>query len=236
MALNESGSLARQARIAGVCYLFVIAGGMFSAIVARDPHIIVGDAAATVSAIAANELLWRMGIAVHSLYLLPGTVFAVILYRVFKPVHATLALLALAFALIPVAVEALLLTSLYVPLAMVEEVGTLGALDEGQRQALGYLAVRLFLTGWGFGLLIFSGFCAIIGYLILRSRIIPRVIGILMIAAGASYFLGSLTAVLSPPLAETLMPWVLLPSFLGELSLALWLTVKGVKQTPPVNP
>lgn len=197
MVPDQSSSLVRQARIAGVCYLLVIAGGMFAALFARDPLIVSGDATATASAIAANESLWRWGIAVHSLYLLPGIAFAVILYRIFKPVHATLALLALVFAIVPVAVEALLLTSLYVPLAIIEEGTALSALNEGQRHALGYLAVRLFLTGWGFGLLIFSGFCAIIGFLILHSRLIPRAIGVLMIAAGASYLLGSLAGVLS---------------------------------------
>lgn len=35
--------------------------------------------------------------------------------------------------------------------------------------------------------------------------------------------------ILSPALSNSLFPWVLLPCFLGELSLALWLVVKGVK-------
>jgi hypothetical protein len=45
----------------------------------------------------------------------------VILYRVLKPINGTLTLLAFVVAICDIAMEALLLTSLYVPLAMIEE-------------------------------------------------------------------------------------------------------------------
>lgn len=223
---------ARLARIAGVCYLAVIAGGVFAALFVREPLFTAGDAAATASAIAAHETLWRWGIAVHLLYLLPGAAAAVILYRLFRPVGATLALLALVFALSDVAIEALLLATLTVPLAMIEEGGAFGALDEGQRHALGYLAVRFFFTGWSFALLLFSGFCASLGVLILRSRLLPRVIGALMLGAAAGYFLSTLIGLLAPEYSF-LTSWLMVACFVGELSLALWLAVKGVRATEP---
>jgi hypothetical protein len=138
---------ARLARIAGACYLAVIAGGVFAALFVREPLFTAGDAAATASAIAAQATVWRWGIAVHLLYLLPGATATVILYRLFKPVEATLALLALVYSISDVAIEALLLATLTVPLAMIDEGGALGALDEEQRSALGCLAVRFFFTG-----------------------------------------------------------------------------------------
>jgi hypothetical protein len=226
----------RQARVAGACYLLVIAGGVFAALFVREPLFVPGDAAATASGIAASEALWRWGIAVHALYLLAGAAFAVILYGLFRAVEATLARLALVLMMSDVAIEAVLLTSLYVPLVMMEEAFALGALDEGQRHALGYLAVRLFLTGWSFGLLLFAGFCVAIGLLILRSRLVPRVIGVLMVAAGASYVVSSLVGIVSPPLLQSLLPWIFVPPFVGELSLALWLTVKGVRTMAPAVP
>lgn len=229
-------SPAKQARIAGVCYFLVIAGGVFAALFVREQLFVPGDAAATAQAIAAGDSLWRWGIAVHALYLFPGAAFGVILYRLFKPVHSTLALLALVFGIGPVVIEAALLTTLYVPLTMTGEGVTLSALDVGQRQALGYLAVRLFLTGWNFSLLLFSGFCILIGLLILRSSLVPRIIGVLMITAGASYFVNSLTAIVAPSLNAALLPGILLPAFIGELSLALWLTIKGIKAADRTMP
>jgi Domain of unknown function (DUF4386) len=124
------------------------------------------------------------------------------------------------------------LLQLYVPLTMIEEGGALAALGEGQRQALSYLAIRLFPTGFGFALLFFAGFCVLVGVLIRRSQLIPRVIGAMMIVAGICYVVNTLALILSPALSDLIFPGILLPALLAELSLALWLVVRGVKPEP----
>jgi hypothetical protein len=219
---------ARQARIAGLCYFLVIAGGVFAALFVREPLFVSGDAAATARNIATHESLWRWGIAIHALYLFPGAAIGVILYRLFEPEDPTLAMLGLVFAVAPVTIEAILLTALHVPLLVGGKDVAFSAFDAEQRQTLAYLAVRLFFLGWGFSLLLFSGFCTLIGVLILRSSLVPRVIGALMIAAGVCYCVNSLTAILSPMVNSALLPWILLPPFTGEFSLASWLMIKGV--------
>jgi hypothetical protein len=219
----------RQARTAGLCYLMVIAGGLYAEVFVRGSLLVPGDAAATARAIAANETLWRSGVAVHLLYLVAAIVTNVLVCDLFKEVQPTLARLALVLSVAGVMVEAASLLHLYLPLAMIEESGALTALAEGQRQAWSYLAVDLFDTGFGFALVFFAGFCVLIGTLILRSRLIPRVIGALMILAGGCYVVNTLALILSPALSDRLVPGILLPIGLAELSLALWLTVKGVQ-------
>jgi len=220
--------LGKMARIAGALYWLVIAGGLFAGAV-QGFLTVPGDSAATAQAIAAQETLWRWGIGIHLVYLaFPAIIMDVLLYRIFKPVQPTLALLALASALTSGAVEAAALLQLYVPLAAGEAGAALVALGEGERQALAYLAIRLFETGSGFALLFFSGFCAAIGALILRSRLLPRALGVMMLLAGVCYFVSSLTTVVTPTLAGMLLPWILLPCFVGEASLATWLLAKGI--------
>ena len=225
MEQARPASLVRQARIAGLSYLIVIAGGLFAEVVVRASLVVPGDGAATARAIAASEALWRWGVAVHLLYLVPAIVTNVLICGLFKVVEPTLARLALVFSVAGVMVEAASLLHLYVPLAMVEERGALTALGEEQRQALSYLAIGLFDTGFGFALLFFAGFCV----LILRSGLIPRVIGALMVVAGSCYVVNTLALILSPALSDRLVPGILLPVGLAELSLALWLAVKGVR-------
>jgi hypothetical protein len=225
-----------EARIAGALYWMVIAGGLVAGGV-EGFLTVPGDPAATAQAIAAQEAVWRWGIGIHLLYLaFPAVIMDVLLYRIFKPVQPTLALLALASALTAGAVEGAALLQLYVPLAIGEAGASLDALDEGGRQALAYLAIGLYETGSGFALLFFSGFCAAIGTLILRSRLLPRFIGVMMLLAGICYLVNSLTTVVSPALAGVLLPWILLPCFFGEASLATWLLVKGIDmaETPRV--
>jgi hypothetical protein len=72
--------------------------------------------------------------------------------------------------------------------------------------------------------LVFFGFyCLLIGWLILRSSLLPHVLGVLMLIAG----LGWLTFV-SRPLAGALTPYHYIAGGIGEGLLTLWLLIRGV--------
>ena len=72
-------------------------------------------------------------------------------------------------------------------------------------------------------LLFFGLFCLLIGYLILRSSFLPRVLGVLMAVAGLSWL-----AFLLPAVPHYLSIIIEVFGFLAELSLCLWLLVMGV--------
>lgn len=59
-------------------------------------------------------------------------------------------------------------------------------------------------------------------------RLVPCIIGVMMTAVGGCYLVSSLALILSPALSN-LVPRILLSCLLGQLSLAFWLVVKGVK-------
>jgi Domain of unknown function (DUF4386) len=71
--------------------------------------------------------------------------------------------------------------------------------------------------------LFFGPFCLLIGYLILRSRFLPRVLGVLMAFAGLGWL-----AFLLPAVPHYLSFALEVLGFLAELSLCLWLLVMGV--------
>jgi hypothetical protein len=230
----QSGDTPRSARIAGGLYLLVIAGGLFAGII-QDSVSVNGDAAATARAIAARESLWRWGIGVHLIYLaVPATIVNVLLYRIFKPVAPTLALLALAFGIVSQAIEATAVLPLFVPI--IKPAAALAILGEANRQVLNYLALRLSELGFSVALFFFSGFCGAIGAAILRSRLVPTFIGMLMIVVGVCYFISTLSMVVAPTVAHLLSPWIIIPCFVGEACLATWLLVKGTRLTDPSPP
>ena len=72
-------------------------------------------------------------------------------------------------------------------------------------------------------LVFFGGYCLLVGYLILRSTFLPRILGVLMAFGG----LGWLTFI-SPAFANTLAPYNMAPGILGEGALTVWLLAVGV--------
>ena len=69
----------------------------------------------------------------------------------------------------------------------------------------------------------FGLYCVLIGPLILRSTFLPRILGVLMAVGGAGWL-----TFLSPSLGGYLFPYNVVPGVVGEVSLTLWLLVKGL--------
>jgi hypothetical protein len=77
----------------------------------------------------------------------------------------------------------------------------------------------------GINLLLFFGpYCLLIGYLILRSSFLPRVLGALMVLAGLGWL-----AFMLPGLPHFLSVAIEAVGIVAEASLMLWLVVMGVK-------
>jgi len=77
--------------------------------------------------------------------------------------------------------------------------------------------------GVNIGLGLHGFYWILIGYLILRSTFLPRILGALMAVAGLCWL-----TYLSPPLANYLSPYILASVLLVEGSAFLWLLVMGV--------
>jgi hypothetical protein len=71
-------------------------------------------------------------------------------------------------------------------------------------------------------LVFFAPFCLLIGYLIIRSTFLPRILGLLMVAAGVGWL------IFLTPLAHPLSTYLKVLGFVAEASLMLWLIVMGV--------
>jgi hypothetical protein len=113
------------------------------------------------------------------------------------------------------------------PLFLLGNADYLKAFEANQLSALTYVFIKAHDYGFGVGLIFFGFACLIYGYLLFRSGYFPRTLGVLLVLAGLSYLTNSFTLILAPTYAETIFP-VLLLALIGELSLCLWLIVKGV--------
>lgn len=114
------------------------------------------------------------------------------------------------------------------PLYLLSGAPYLSAFTLGQLQALALLSLKLHGQGYNVGLVFFGVECLLLGWLILRSTFLPRVLGLLMAIAGLCYLVNSFTAFLAPPIADMLFPYILIPGLPAELGLALWLLIVGL--------
>lgn len=215
------------ARMAGVLYLIIIAGGLFAEAFVRQQLIVPGDPGATARNILDQELLFRLGFAVHLFYVLCALPLALIFYRLFRPVNKDFAALALLFNLVAITVEGVNLVNQFAPLRLLGS-DNLGTFSLEQVNVLAYTYLRLFGSGFAISLVFFGVFCLLIGYLIFRSGFLPRFLGVLMAVAGLCYLTNSFSLFIAPGFASLLFPYILLPCLVAELALALWLVVMGV--------
>ncbi|MDO8365166.1 MAG: DUF4386 domain-containing protein [Saprospiraceae bacterium] len=89
---------------------------------------------------------------------------------------------------------------------------------------------RSFQSIWSFGLIIFGIHLLLIGVLMKLHKLIPKILWILTIIAGASYVLVHTLKTIAPSLramSEQLNIILALPMALGEIGLAIWLIIKG---------
>ncbi len=215
------------ARILGTLYLIIIIVGALGQIFIRGALITPGDAVSTAKNIMAAESLWRIGIAGDIIMHVFDIPIMLILYILLKPVNRNLALLAVLFNLIQTAVLVANKLNLLIPLFLLKNADRLNAFEPNQLYELSYLFVRAHDIGFGIGLIFFGFACLTYGYLIFKSGYFPKAIGVLIMIAGLSYLTNSFTLILVPAYAGIAMA-VLVFALIGELSLALWLLVKGV--------
>ncbi len=187
-----------------------------------------GDAAATASNITEHALMFRLGIAADLFTFVCAVALTMILYVLLKPVNRNAALLMLAFNLVQDAIGGLNALNTYRPLQLLGSAAYLKVFSREQLEAMALLSLNTHSVGFAVALMFFGCSCIALGYLTFTSGFLPKALGVLMAIAGACYLTNSAAVLLSPRLASMLFPSILVPAFIGELSFAVWLTVKGV--------
>jgi uncharacterized protein DUF4386 len=221
----DEASPRTRARITGTVYLlyFVLAivGEVFlqqAGISAITP--VAGDAAALAKNVQAHQAALQIGVALGLISVTCYVAVTALFYQLFKPVGRTIALLALAFGLVAMAVTAFASLFEVAPLAVLQA-GSSAQLVDQQALALVFLKVG---DQVGPISLVFSGmFQIFFGYLMFRSGFLPRVFGGLLALAGIGWLL-----FLIPPVASYLLTYLEVLGFLGEVPLMLWLLIMGV--------
>jgi signal transduction histidine kinase len=145
------------ARLGGVLYLIIIAVGALGEAVVRGSIIVPGNATATAANLRSMEWLWRLGIAGEVVLLVCATALALILYVLLRGVNRDLALAAVFFNLMCIAIEGVAAISLAAALFPLSSATYLSAFAPEQVNAMAMLAVRSHTTGFSIALIFLRG-------------------------------------------------------------------------------
>lgn len=225
MSASDSTRIRRTARLAGGLYVALMPFSVFAMLYVPSALSVPGDAAATAQKIMASEWLLRSGTVSHLVAEIMLIVVALALYETFRSVSrmqaALMVLLVVLGAAIGIASEVHRLAALQV----LSRGDYLQPFTPGQLHAQAMLS----LDAWKNGLLLTQVFWGLwlfpLGYLVWKSRWMPRLLGVLVIIAGAGYAADAVLAILSPSIGVSISPF----TFVGELLFVLWLLFKGVK-------
>jgi hypothetical protein len=217
------------ARTAGVLYLMVAVCGMFAELYVRSGIVVPGDAAATADNIRASATLFRLGFVVDLVQATCFLLTAMALYLLFRHVNRLVAAAMVTLVAVSVAIMCLNLLNQLVALSIATDGAYASALGPAGSDALATLFAEMQRDGFLIAQMFFGLWLLPLGYLVVRSGYVPRVLGVLLALGGVGYLVDLFARFLALGAAERISPFALAPALVGEVAFVAWLLVKAVR-------
>lgn len=221
-------STKRTARIAGLLYLLFAIISIVSFLYIPSTFTVSGNATTTADNIMASKLLFRTGIYSSLISMIVFIFLVLTLYRLFKEIDPMPAILMVVLVVVGVSAEYLNTFNKIAALVILSGDDFLSVFAKPQLDALAYVFLRLYSQAgpaiqifWGLWLFPF-------GLLVIKSRFIPKIFGILLMLAGFAYLLSSFTSLVLPQYKAVISPLTSILA-MGELPIIFWFLFKGVK-------
>ncbi len=227
-----NNDIRNKARLTGVLYLLVIVFAGFSQGYVRGTLFIPSDPQATLVNITSSEALFRLGLVSDLLAFMLDAVISILLYQLLKSVNKTVAAITSAFRLLAhPAIASLNLLNHYMALQAASGGGFMSNLGIEQQEAWTMLFMNAHNAGYLLAGAFFGIHCFLLGILLYRSAFFPKVFGILMIVAAGGYLLETFGNFMFPGNELILANIVGFSAAIGEVSLTLYLLVKGARKS-----
>ncbi|HLO16927.1 MAG TPA: DUF4386 domain-containing protein [Anaerolineales bacterium] len=219
---NIMGSPSKLARKTGVLYFLVILLGIASEVIVHNFIFVPGDITATINHITTYESVFRLGFVIS---LTRFTVFILLilsLYKIFGSVDKDWSLTMVVFALISISIGMVSLFFQYAAPLLLSSNGYSNLFTTNQWHALVLFFINMQMMG-DKASQILAVWLLPLGYLIYKSGLVPKILGVLMVLAGLGYVTDFLIFFLLPNLHWQVAGF----AFLGELPFPIWLLTRG---------
>lgn len=219
----------KKARFAGLLYLIWVVTGLLGMYV-TSKLIVHGNASATINNILTSQFLFRINILDILVSSILWVFLVLALHNFLKKVDKKLSSLMVLMVIIQVPFAFISVLNQFFALDLARGGSFLLTLTTSQREALGMLflhvdnletiASEIFWGIWLFPL----------GLLTLRSRFLPKFLGIWLLLNGLTYVILCFIGLLLPQYYEITFKFAF-PLIMGEIAFMLWLLVMGAKSS-----
>jgi len=217
------------ARLAGLFYLIVIVCGVFAELVVRAKIFNISDTEATIYHIKTSAFLFRLGFMSDLMMQTAYFFLPLLLYKIFKAVNKEVASVMILCVTVAVAIMCVNMLNNYAPLILLGDAPYLKNVEvnELHSQVLFYLDMHH--KGYHIAQIFFGLWLLPLGYLVVKSRLFPKIIGIFLMIGCFGYLADFVLFFLFPAVNQSIVELITLPADIGEISFCLYLLIKGVK-------
>jgi hypothetical protein len=209
----------KDARVAGALYLTIAVCGGFSIGYVPSQIVVAGDAATTAANLMGQLGLFRLGVLADS---------AVILYQMFRTTSPRLSLIAMVSRLGMIVVMGINLLLWVMPYVLLTQPMVLNPADSQAFAQIFFEAHALGIYVWQ---LFFGAHLLALGWIILRSKLVPHLLGWGLLIGAFGYLIQGLVKLTFTDVAalDITIIGLLTIVTLSELGFGLWLLIRGLR-------
>jgi Domain of unknown function (DUF4386) len=220
----------RWARVVGFSYIFALAPAVFAEFYVSGRLMVSDNAIVTAQNIITHERLFRLGIASNLLVIATDVLLVTALYVVLERVNRRLALLATFFRLIETTILIVAVLNDFYVLRLLTGASSVTTVNSDQLAALARVSMGAHNSAYGVALLLFGFGSPVFCYLWLKSGYIPKPLAVWGLLASVWIGICSFIFIVFPELTKVItIGYYGGPIFLFELTIGLWLLIKGLR-------
>jgi hypothetical protein len=213
------------ARVTGVLYLLTIVAAVIAQGLVAERMVAPNNVSLTAANIMAHPDMFRFGFTMYMLEMVAQTTMTVLFYRLLKPVNATASLVSAVLGIVGCGIKAMSRLFYIAPVIVLEGTRYLNTFSAEQLHSLVMLFYNMNEMGAAIAVVFFGFSTMILGWLMIRSTYLPRVLGWLAFVGGTGWL-----AFLWPPLGYRINLYIAAVGLVGSLATIVWLIAFGVQE------
>ncbi len=229
LKLKSMYSNKKMGRLAGLLFFILVITGVFAEIFVRQKLYVFNDPATTAQNIIENQFLFRLGFVSDLVMSTVFFIYGYVLYLIFRSVSKRISLFLLLCIVISVAMLCQNLLYQFSALELLINPDYKMVFKPKQLETLSLFFQNIHTKGYIVNQIFHGLYLFPLGYMIIKSKYVPRIIGIFSILGFAGVLTNFFHYFLFPNYESILLDNITIPADIAEFSICLWFLIMGVR-------